>query len=181
MSRELSLPSSPLIKQPWAAAFNSARLFYNYLRLSPSYAAGLVHRSRSVVKRLNRQGQKVLACVKKYADVYKLDFDAWIKGPGLNRLTAPTLLPEIHTAASIKASDPSDLFVRFPKGKNVLPQLELLAFIANNVPSVSKRKLTTRLTPLVEKNLWRDVYLSYLIKNYPERSEEHTSELQSQR
>ncbi|NCX63659.1 MAG: hypothetical protein EBW84_13260, partial [Betaproteobacteria bacterium] len=146
MSRELSLPSSPLIKQPWAAATNSARLFYNYLRLSPSYAAGLVHRSRSVVKRLNRQGQKVLACVKKYADVYKLDFDAWIKGPGLNRLTAPTLLPEIHTAASIKASDPSDLFVRFPKGKNVLPQLELLALI----------------------NLWRDVYLSYLIKNYPE-------------
>jgi len=85
-----------------------------------------------------------------------------------SKLTAPTLLPEIHTAASIKASDPSDLFLRFPKGTNVLPQLELLAFIANNVPSVSKRKLTTRLTPVVEKNLWRDVYLSYLIKNYPE-------------
>jgi hypothetical protein len=106
--------------------------------------------------------------VKKYGDVYKLDFDTWLKGPGFHWLTAPTLLPEIQTAATIKASDPADLFIRFPMGKNAMPQLALLAMIAAHVPSVSKAKQATRITPVVEKNLWRDVYLSYLIKNYPE-------------
>jgi hypothetical protein len=77
-------------------------------------------------------------------------------------------MPEIQTATPIKASDPADLFIRFPMGKNAMPQLALLAMIAAHVPSVSKAKQATRITPVVEKNLWRDVYLSYLIKNYPE-------------
>jgi hypothetical protein len=77
-------------------------------------------------------------------------------------------MPEIQRAHELEIRDPSDLFLRFPQGKNALPQLQLLALIAARVPSVSGRKDGLRLTPVVEKTLWRDVYLTYLIKNYPE-------------
>ena len=167
MSHPVSTRVAQLVQRQWSAATNSARLFYNYLRLSPSYAAGVVHRSRVGVKRTNRHGLKVLACVKKYADVYKLDFDNWLKGPGFHRLTAPTLLPEIQTATTIKASDPADLFIRFPMGKNAMPQRELIDYINQCVPTIRAPKQTQRITRVAQKNLWRDVYLSYLIKNYP--------------
>ncbi len=49
-----------------------------------------------------------------------------------------------------------------------MPQLELLAMISAMVPSASKELVATRLTPVMLKNLWRDVYLAYLIKNYPD-------------
>jgi hypothetical protein len=46
--------------------------------------------------------------------------------------------------------------------------------IASMVPTAVKDRPNSqdhtvlRLTPVLQKNLWRDVYLSYLIKNYPE-------------
>ncbi|PUE38651.1 hypothetical protein B9Z50_16460 [Limnohabitans sp. Bal53] len=55
-----------------------------------------------------------------------------------------------------------------------MPQLELLAMIASMVPTAAKGRpdrqdyAVLRLTPVLQKNLWRDVYLAYLIKNYPE-------------
>ena len=55
-----------------------------------------------------------------------------------------------------------------------MPQLELLAMIASMVPTALKGSsnhqdhTALRLTPVLQKNLWRDVYLAYLIKNYPE-------------
>ncbi len=36
------------------------------------------------------------------------------------------------------------------------------------VPSVAREYGCIRLTPVMQKNLWRDVYLAYLLKNYPE-------------
>ena len=168
MTATLTFDAPSSAKASWDTATNAARLFYNYLRFSPSYAAGLIHRVRGSLKRVNRRGLKVLACVNKYADVYMSNFEQWIKGPGANRLAACSFMPEIQSTSTLKVGDPSDLFIRFPQGKNAMPQLELLAMIAATVPSISKLKASPRLTPVVQKNLWRDVYLTYLIKNYPE-------------
>jgi hypothetical protein len=168
MSQLPLLPFSQAVKQSWGAAVHSARLFYNYLRLSASYASGLVHRACRQARRLNKHGSGVLACVKKYGDVYKLDFDTWLKGPGFRWLATPSLMPEIQTAANITISDPSDLFLRFPKGRNAMPQRELIDYINQCVPTIRAPKQTQRITRVAQKNLWRDVYLSYLIKNYPE-------------
>lgn len=150
-----------------AAAMASARLFYNYLRLSRSYAAGCVHRALGTRNKLNRHGSTVLASVDKYRDVHKTSFHEWVQGPGSARIIIPTLMPEIMTVQALKVGHQSDLFIRFPCGMNGMPQLELLAMIASAVPSAAKFS-TARLTPVVQKNLWRDLYLSYLIKNYPE-------------
>lgn len=161
-------------KRHWVAAMISARLFYNYLRLSPSYAAGCLHGLRSTGSKLNRHGAKVLACVNKYRDVHQTSFEDWVAGAGSVRIKAPSRMPEIVTAQTLVVGHQSDLFIRFPYGRNAMPQLELLAMIASMVPSAVKdrsqnQNLTAlRLTPALQKNLWRDVYLAYLIKNYPE-------------
>ncbi len=161
-------------KRHWVAAMISARLFYNYLRLSLSYAAGCLHGLRSTGSKLNRHGAKVLACVNKYRDVHQTSFEDWVAGAGSVRTKAPSRMPEIVTAQTLVVGHQSDLFIRFPYGRNAMPQLELLAMIASMVPSAVKDRsqnqdLTTlRLTPALQKNLWRDVYLAYLIKNYPE-------------
>ena len=161
-------------KRHWVAAMISARLFYNYLRLSPSYAAGCLHGLRSTGSKLNRHGAKVLACVNKYRDVHQTSFEDWVAGAGSVRIKAPSRMPEIVTAQTLVVGHQSDLFIRFPYGRNAMPQLELLAMIASMVPTAVKGRLNSqdhtvlRLTPVLQKNLWRDVYLSYLIKNYPE-------------
>ena len=161
-------------KRHWVAAMISARLFYNYLRLSPSYAAGCLHGLRSTRSKLNRHSAKVLACVNKYRDVHQTSFEDWVAGAGSVRIKAPSQMPELVTAQTLEIGHQSDLFIRFPYGRNAMPQLELLAMIASMMPSAVKDRshnqdLTTlRLTPALQKNLWRDVYLAYLIKNYPE-------------
>jgi hypothetical protein len=161
-------------KRHCVAAMTSARLFYNYLRLSPSYAAGCIHGLRSSGSKLNRHGAKVLACVNKYRDVHKTSFEDWVAGAGSVRIKATSRMPQIVTAQTLVVGHQSDLFIRFPYGRNAMPQLELLAMIASIVPSAVKDRSTSqdhaglRLTPVVQKNLWRDVYLAYLIKNYPE-------------
>ena len=152
----------------WNAAMSKARLFYNYLRFSPSYAAGCVHRTRVSRLKLNKHGRAVLACVGKYRDVHQLAFEDWVQGPGRVCLSEPTSLPEFQNANALKVGHPSDIYLRFPFGLNGWTVKDLMAAVSAMVPSIAKNKNLTRLTPVVEKNLWRDIYLSYLIKNYPE-------------
>jgi hypothetical protein len=123
---------------------------------------------------LNRHSAKVLACVNKYRDVHQTSCEDWVAGAGSVRIKAPSQMPEIVTAQTLEIGHQSDLFIRFPYGRNAMPQLELLAMIASMVPTAVKGRPNSqdhtvlRLTPVLQKNLWRDVYLSYLIKNYPE-------------
>jgi hypothetical protein len=77
-------------------------------------------------------------------------------------------MPELMTAQDLVVGHQSDLFIRFPQGANAMPQLEFLTWVAAMVPSVAREYAAIRLTPVMQKNLWRDVYLAYLIKNYPE-------------
>lgn len=151
-----------------SAVMSKARLFYNYLRFSPSYAAGCAHRTRASRKRLNLHSKAVLACVVKYRNVHQLAFDDWVQGPGQVCLSAPTVLPEFLTAAALGIGHPSDIYLRFPFGVNGWTVKELMAAVSAMVPSIAKNENSAKLTPVVEKNLWRDIYLSYLIKNYPE-------------
>lgn len=168
MVQEFLTGISRSTKRLHAAALASARLFYNYLRLSPSYAAGCIHRLRRSHQKLNRQGARVLACVDKYRDVHATSFEDWIRGPGSLRMACSSVMPELLTAKALVVGHQSDLFIRFPFGLNAMPQLELLALISAMVPSVSRNTCSLRLTPVMQKNLWRDVYLAYLIKNYPD-------------
>lgn len=152
----------------WNAAMSKARLFYNYLRISPSYAAGSVHRTRASRQKLNKHGRAVLACIGKYRDVHQLAFEDWVQGPGRVCMSEPSSLPEFQSVDTLKVGHPSDIYLRFPFGLNGWTVKDLMAAVSAMVPSIAKNKNLTRLTPVVEKNLWRDIYLSYLIKNYPE-------------
>ena len=152
----------------WSFAASKARLFYNYLRFSPSYAAGCAHKLRKSRKKLNKHGRTVLASVDKYCDVHRLSFNDWIQGPGCVCLTVPTTVPEFLTADALKVGHSSDIYLRFPFGMNGWTVQELMTAVSAMVPSISRNESAARLTPVVQKNLWRDIYLSYLIKNYPE-------------
>jgi hypothetical protein len=58
----------------------------------------------------------------------------------------PSLLPEFQTSKTLAIGHQSDLFIRFPFGKNALPQLELLAMIAAMVPTAL---MATQIPPLM--------------------------------
>lgn len=155
-------------KRHMASAMASARLLYNYLRLSPSYAAGCFYKLMGSKRKLNPHSQNVMTCVRRYQNVHQFSFDEWVNGPGKVLLTDTSPLPELLCAKSVKVENESDVFLRFPQGVNAMPQLELLAMIAAMVPSVARQSAALRLTPVLQKNLWRDLYLAYLIKNYPD-------------
>jgi len=110
----------------------------------------------------------VLTSVDKYCDVHRLSFNDWIQGPGCVCLTVPTTHPEFLTADTLKVGHPSDIYLRFPFGRNGWTVQELMTAVSAMVPSILRNESAARLTPVVQKNLWRDIYLSYLIKNYPE-------------
>jgi hypothetical protein len=168
MIQDIQQGFPPAISANKAAENSFFRLLYNYLRLSPTYAVGQSGKGLINTPNLCLHGKKVIACASKYQDVHKTSFLDWMNGAGSVCLSEPSQLPEFQTAMDLKAGHPSDLFVRFPMGRNVMPQLELLAMIAAVVPSVSREKGAKRLTKALEKNLWRHVYLVYLSKNFPE-------------
>ena len=159
-------------KSHLAKAFDSARLFYNYLRMSPSYAAGCFYRASRSRKKLNTHGAQVLKVVKTYQDVHQVSFKDWIEGPGSARIHVPSLTPEVITAKDLANVQPTDLLIRFPMGLNCLTTKELMALISSQIPA-NKRlpgalHHPCRIPPAFEKNLWRDIYLAYLMKNYPD-------------
>ena len=154
------LPSSPA-----GSDLPFGRLFFNYLKLSPSYAAGC-HRIASGAKtKLNAHGKKVLSCVEAYGDVNQCQYGEWMAGQGCKCYSERDAV-EVRTANELASISKSDLLLCFPNGVNTMTDKELLAFIKTNVPK--SEGSNTRLTPVVVKNLWKNIYLSYLMFSNPD-------------
>jgi len=60
-----------------------ARLFYNFLRLSTSYAAGCVNKSKPLGLKLNAHGNKVRQAVDLYCNVHQMHFSNWLALPAV--------------------------------------------------------------------------------------------------
>jgi hypothetical protein len=142
------------------------RLLFNYLRLSPSYAAGC-HRiaSEGVKTKLNAHGKKVLSCAEAYGDVSHCQYSEWIKRQGCKCYSEREAV-EVRKANELASISKSDLLLCFPDGINRMTDKELLVFIKANVPKGEGS--STRLTPVVLKNLWKNIYLSYLMFSNPD-------------
>ncbi len=141
------------------------RLFFNYLKLSPSYTAGC-HRIASGAKtKLNAHGKKVLSCVEAYGDVNQCQYGEWMAGQGCKCYSERNAV-EVRTGNELASISKSDLLLCFPNGVNRMTDKELLAFIKANVPKGEGSN--TRLTPVVVKNLWKNIYLSYLMFSNPD-------------
>ena len=154
------LPSAPA-----GADLPFGRLFFNYLKLSPSYAAGC-HRIASGAKtKLNAHGKKVLSCVEAYGDVNQCQYDEWMAGQGCKCYSERSAV-EIRKGSDLASIAKTDLFLCFPNGVNTMTDKDLLAFIKANVPKGEVSN--TRLTPVVVKNLWKNIYLSYLMFSNPD-------------
>ena len=138
-----------------------ARLFFNFLKLSPSYAAAC-HRiaAQETKSKLNAHGKKVLKCAEIYGDVSQCRYGEWMKGPTCRCANHREQI-EVRNGDDLKEVAKNDLLLCFPSGVNRLTDKELLAFIKANVPKGDSDR--SRLTPVVEKNLWKSVYLSYLM------------------
>ena len=144
---------------PDGVALARARLRFNFLKLSPSYAAGCHQLASGVSKpKVNAQGRAVLKTIGRYGDVSKVKFEEWAL------TNAHTYMPnrdaiEIRSGEDLKSIAKTDLVLCFPNGVNTMSDRDLLAFIKANVP---KADGDLRLTPVVTKNLWKNIYLSYL-------------------
>ena len=144
---------------PDGVALARARLRFNFLKLSPSYAAGCHQLTSGVDKpKVNAQGRAVLKTINRYGDVSKVKFQEWAL------TNAHTFMPsrdaiEIHSGNALKSIARTDLVLCFPNGVNTMTDQDLLAFIHTHVPV---GEALPRLTPVAEKNLWKNIYLSYL-------------------
>jgi len=150
---------------PDRVALAHARLRFNFLKLSPSYAAGCHQLTNEGVKpKVNAQGRAVLKTIDRYGDVSKVKFKEWAL------TNAHTYMPnrdaiEIHSGNMLKSISKSDLVLCFPNGINTMTDQDLLAFIKAHVPKADEN---LRLTPVVTKNLWKNIYLSYLTFSNPQ-------------
>ncbi len=150
---------------PDGVALARARLRFNFLKLSPSYAAGCHQLAIGEVKpKVNAQGREVLKTIGRYGDVSKVKFQEWAL------TNAQTFMPdrdaiEIHSGNLFKSISKSDLVLCFPNGVNTMSDKDLLAFIHSHVP---KGDALPRLTPVAQKNLWKNIYLSYLTFSNPQ-------------
>ena len=150
---------------PDGVALARARLRFNFLKLSPSYAAGCHQLTSGVGKpKVNAQGRAVLKTINRYGDVSKVKFQEWA-------LTNTHLCihdrdaVEIHSGYALKSIARTDLVLCFPNGVNTLSDQDLLTFIHTHVPV---GEALPRLTPVAEKNLWKNIYLSYLTFSNPQ-------------
>lgn len=150
---------------PDGVALARARLRFNFLKLSPSYAAGCHQLTNGGVKqKVNAQGRAVLKTIDRYSDVSKVKFQEWaLTNTHLCMRDRPAI--QIHSGNSLKSIKQSDLVLCFPNGVNTMTDRDLLAFIKANVP---KADGDLRLTPVVTKNLWKNIYLSYLTFSNPQ-------------
>jgi hypothetical protein len=150
---------------PDGVALARARLRFNFLKLSPSYAAGCHQLTNGVGKpKVNAQGRAVLKTIDRYGDVSKVKFQEWAL------TNAHTCMPsrdaiEIHSGNALKSIARTDLVLCFPNGVNTMTDQDLLAFIHSHVP---RGDALPRLTPVAEKNLWKNIYLSYLTFSNPQ-------------
>ena len=117
-----------------------------------------------VKPKVNAQGRAVLKTIDRYGDVSKVKFKEWAL------TNAHTSIPnrnaiEIHSGNALKSIKQSDLVLCFPNGVNTMTNRDLLAFIKAHVPV---GEALPRLTPVVERNLWKNIYLSYLTFSNPQ-------------
>ncbi len=150
---------------PDGVALARARLRFNFLKLSPSYAAGCHQLTNGGVKpKVNAQGRAVLKTIDRYGDVSKVKFKEWAL------TNAHTCMPdrdaiEIRSGNDLKSFAKIDLVMCFPNGINTMTDRDLLAFIKAHVPV---GEALPRLTPVITKNLWKNIYLSYLTFSNPQ-------------
>ena len=150
---------------PDGVALARARLRFNFLKLSPSYAAGCHQLTNGRIKpKVNAQGRAVLKTIDRYGDVSKVKFKEWALTD--SHLFVPNRdAIKIHSGNALKSIARTDLVLCFPNGVNTMTDRDLLAFIKANVP---KADGDLRLTPVVTKNLWKNIYLSYLTFSNPQ-------------
>ena len=108
--------------------------------------------------KVNAQGRAVLKTIDRYGDVSKVKFKEWALTD--SHLFVPNRdAIEIHSGNALKSIARTDLVLCFPNGVNTMTDRGLLAFIKAHVPV---GEALPRLTPVAEKNLWKNIYLSYL-------------------
>ena len=151
--------------EPDGVALARARLRFNFLKLSPSYAAGCHQLTNGRIKpKVNAQGRAVLKTIDRYGDVSKVKFKEWALTD--SHLFVPNRdAIEIHSSNALKSIKQSDLVLCFPNGVNTTTDQDLLTFIHTHVPV---GEALPRLTPIAEKNLWKNIYLSYLTFSNPQ-------------
>ena len=150
---------------PDGVALARARLRFNFLKLSPSYAAGCHQLDSGVGKpKVNAQGRAVLKTISRYGDVSKVKFQEWALTNTQTFMSDRDAI-EIYSGNMLKSISKSDLVLCFPNGINKMADQDLLAFIHSHVPKVDA---LPRLTPVAEKNLWKNIYLSYLTFSNPQ-------------
>ena len=149
-----------------AGACALERLLFNFLKLSPSYSAACQHMKMvGSAPRLNARSKLVLRCAQTYGDVNRCTFSDWV-AKARRRGAQQRDHMEIRTPLQLERLSAKDLLVCFPEGLNRATDQELLTFIKSHVPKGQGSR--TKLTPVAEKNLWKHIYLSYLMFSNPE-------------
>ena len=146
-----------------------ARLFFNYLRLSPGY--WLAHnypQGRRIPRAMSLVHKQFLASHERYGDVYGQTFIEWMQGRENLFKPRVTQSPRVLTGKQHYRVDAEDLLIHISAGSNIPSSQTLAALLA---PYSSERASNTAANGRCNirlKSLWKMLYLAYVRLTNPD-------------
>jgi len=160
MVRSLSHPArTPALS---ADAVDLRRLFFNYLRISPSYRLAAEATATRIKPRMPEHSKAVLRCYNRFGDVWQRDFETWAD---------PTVFPSGNPTRHLQALPPDTPYVP-TANRNVT-----LVVVPNELPRARKLEefrdiiaagSTSQHLAVRPKTLWKNLAAVHTRARYPD-------------
>ena len=137
------------------------RLFFNYLRISPSYRLASLKRDKRLKPSMSPHTKAVLLSYQRFGDVWSNDFEHW-DAPGLLRSGNPTR--RVQTLAPDTAPVRSERNVTLVLVPNELPRTEKI----EQFKAIVSADADSRYLPVRPRTLWKNVAVVYVKARHPE-------------
>lgn len=146
-----------------------ARLFFNFLRISPSYtAASLYVKPKRLPKKMSIDNRQVLDCFAKYGPVLNYSFSTWFDGHEKLLIDSSPAVIEI-----IKGKDrffvcDDDILLKLSANQDPPSIAQLINALAQIWPNTQIRQIHQQVLKGAKlKNMWKDLLLIYTMASNP--------------
>lgn len=156
--------------QQYEDHLDMARLLFNFLRISPSYAAVSHYvKPTRIPKKMSQENRRLLASHSLYGDVHHCKFDQWMEKQAVNLTSNALPVIELITGKERLFVCDQDILLKVRTDLNPPTVFELAGFIQKLWPNKSAYQIKYQITKGVKlKNMWKDLLLIYVMARNPE-------------
>ena len=146
-----------------------ARLFFNFLRISPSYtAASLYVKPKRLPKKMSIDNRQVLDCFAKYGPVLNYSFGSWFEGHKKQLMdSSPPVIEIIKGKDRFFVCD-DDILLKLSVDQDPPSIAQLINALAQIWPNTQIRQIHGQVLKGTKlKNMWKDLLLIYTMALNP--------------